>query len=296
MSTAAPLDLPGFGVILKTQRAATHELDFRDAITGFLAGNPYRLSRERDGDNTIFRVWVAGRPLPAWSLLLGDFLYNTRSALEHLAWELVLANNQVPDTTVTFPVFTDPQLFNELDRRGNPTRRSGLSAISKMSAAAQQIITDEQPYDRPDDALNVLHCLARDDRHRYLHLVGARLEGTGPGFSVRGTNDHMYVDPRPQEAYTLAAFVGKPILHGLDDGDIIEVRRSPRGDFDIDCYPSFFVSLPDGGPGEGLDVLDVVHAASARVAGLMERLWPHLGPSPHAEALRRLSLSEDDPE
>jgi hypothetical protein len=39
-----------------------------------------------------------------WSLIVGDYVSNARSSLDHLVWQLVLANGQTPDRNHSFPV------------------------------------------------------------------------------------------------------------------------------------------------------------------------------------------------
>ena len=43
-------------------------------------------------------------PIPVdLSLVIGDAVHNLRSALDHLAWQLVLANGQTPTTQTAYP-------------------------------------------------------------------------------------------------------------------------------------------------------------------------------------------------
>ena len=61
------------------------------------------------------QVWIyrgeMPNPLIEWSILIGEILYNLRSALDHLVWQLVLANGQTPGRHNEFLIAVDQQTW-----------------------------------------------------------------------------------------------------------------------------------------------------------------------------------------
>ena len=59
------------------------------------------------------QVWVYRGEVPtapiSWSVSFGEILYNLRSSLDHLVWQLVLANGQTPGRHNAFPITNDAQ-------------------------------------------------------------------------------------------------------------------------------------------------------------------------------------------
>ena len=51
-----------------------------------------------------------GRADVEWSLILGDLLHNLRSALDHLAWQLVVDGGGTPSQDTNFPVCCSTQV------------------------------------------------------------------------------------------------------------------------------------------------------------------------------------------
>ncbi len=124
-------------------------------------------------------------PLPwRWSLIVGDFLQNLRAALDHLIWQLVQVNGEVPDRGNAFPIFDKAlsgrsQVFWDRSVRG-------------LSAAALQIIESCQPHlggDRPH-TLRALRELSNEDKHRILiPAYSAIAEVDQPVFDIVGLRD-----------------------------------------------------------------------------------------------------------
>jgi hypothetical protein len=58
--------------------------------------------------------------------LIGEFLHNTRSSLDHLAWQLVLSNSGEPSLATCFPILqTAPTTQQE--RGATPSQCGGRS-------------------------------------------------------------------------------------------------------------------------------------------------------------------------
>ena len=96
---------------LKLSRAEKHLCDLDAAIRFFCESKPYRISVKPHpvAEIDYVRLFVESvTPVPAEiGLIIGDAVHNLRSALDHLAFQLVLANGKTPVTTTEFPI-SDP--------------------------------------------------------------------------------------------------------------------------------------------------------------------------------------------
>jgi hypothetical protein len=121
-------------------------------------------------------------------LLIGDCVYNYRSALDHLAYALAAAyTNPLPERlakTSAFPIFWKSKDYR---RKGTAGAASKMEGMSRRARGAIQRV---QPYHRrkypPLRFLWMLEELNRVDKHRFIHLTGAvAAEGAG---EVTGAN------------------------------------------------------------------------------------------------------------
>jgi hypothetical protein len=103
---------------------------------------------------------------PMLSVIVGDCLYNLRSALDHLVWLLVEANpSHKPTRKNMFPICGDPELFAKQIKRGR---------LDGVADAARTAIEGLQPYDGRDNPLKILDHLHNIDKHR---MVLPRFDG-----------------------------------------------------------------------------------------------------------------------
>ena len=129
------------GVWLKTIRAKEH-LDILDnEIQMFWNCKPLEYIPEDDHKRTekSFRIEVSKEPPLVWSVIVGDFAYNLRSALDHLVWQLALLNTNNPNQRTEFPIFKTPQQFEKLVGKKNnkisdiPADRNIISDIRTLT-------------------------------------------------------------------------------------------------------------------------------------------------------------------
>lgn len=103
-------------------------------------------------------------PLPLrLSVLLGELLHNLRSGLDHVAWQLVLANGGTPNKKTSFPVL--------VKRKNAP-----LQIVGGISTQAAALAGDLQPYNNAsgapeEDPLHVLSTLNNIDKHREFNIA-----------------------------------------------------------------------------------------------------------------------------
>jgi hypothetical protein len=177
---------------LKIDWAGYHLKLLNQVRRGWLDGPGYRIAVEKEPKTgyTVHRAEIS-EPLPPQLLLLvGDVVHNLRSALDHLALELAIANfrpDPVPgdiERDSEFPIFPymteagefgEERFFRTKRNSPEPAPGSGLSKLRGIDPDALRIIEGIQPYHRRiafwEDPLWVIHELDRIDKHRRLNVV-----------------------------------------------------------------------------------------------------------------------------
>ncbi len=163
--------MANYGFALKMDRAKYHFDTFTSEAERFLKLNNNASSIEVNLNqverSTKFRILV--KPPPELSIYIGDCLYNLRSALDHLIWELSKGKG---NTRTEFPIFREQSKFAELRRNGRPAPTSGLFKIECLPTTIQTEIERMQPYDRSDRVTYLplwwLHELSNMDKHQML--------------------------------------------------------------------------------------------------------------------------------
>ena len=119
----------------KIDRSKKHLDDLATARDRFFDPKPYVIESKRDPQTGLdnFNVTDVKAPPHEIGLIAGDISHNLRSALDHLAFQLVLANKQVPDKHTCFPIFDDAATYNA--NRARRVRGMAQSAIDAIDAA-----------------------------------------------------------------------------------------------------------------------------------------------------------------
>lgn len=155
------------GIRARIERANEHIQNLKSRLDSFRETNPYGVRSEDDSESgyRIYRVVVRNAIPSSIPILIGEILYQLRSSLDHLVWQLVEASGNAPIEKVTgFPIFDCASKFE----RGYPGKVQGMcsEAISKIRRL--------NPYKGGNDALWTLHELNNIDKHRFLLIVGCR--------------------------------------------------------------------------------------------------------------------------
>ena len=198
------------GVLLKLSRARTHQKMVEEEIRSFLndlRAQPSPLVTEVDPE-TGKKQWSIGRdlptPPPALSPMIGDVLYNFRSALDHLVWQLVLANGETPGRNNAFLICDDPKRFE----KAAPDRLRGVAQNAVDLIKSFQPCHTQHLYFGP--SLLRLENLGNVDKHRHFNLLTAATAG---GFWSRplplGAVDEVFIAEGPVKQGTVVASVPK---------------------------------------------------------------------------------------
>jgi hypothetical protein len=193
------------------------------------AQQQYRVVKEYDPKTTWhsfkIRADVPIVPPEIWGVVLGEIVYQLRSALDHTIWQLVLANHGTPDKGNQFPIFSKP-----------PRPGAFENYVRGIDGRAVKHIRRLQPYTRPNrtepELLEIIGALSNTDKHQTLHGVAVhadslvsidqiRFRGLGP----EGTT----IDPGPTFRWNYSK--GEPI----DGAEVFGVQiAAERADVDFE--------------------------------------------------------------
>jgi hypothetical protein len=126
-----------------------------------------------------FRIVGVGKIPEEFALLLGEKLYQLRSALDACIYQAaVYANggNSPPphEGRLEFPICPTKEEFNKQAARRLSTLPTAIqSAIEKLQPYNTPALPPEDMVTNLNRSLSILHDLARKDRHRKLHVVGS---------------------------------------------------------------------------------------------------------------------------
>lgn len=164
-------------------------------------------------------------PTHRLSLLIGEFLYELRAALDNCLYETaVVYSGQDPppgDGVLQFPIYDTPESWTR-----------NLYRLRHLSDEHRAMLERVQPYQAELQDLNclrILNRLARNDRHRTLHVVGsvlakgAMLVEAPPGSKVieQHKADRVVVS---QGATEIASFVIEPWTPGQQVDVLSEIE------------------------------------------------------------------------
>jgi hypothetical protein len=231
----------------KLIRAAIHIKAVEGAIAEYSATEPHETIGDANSE-TIARI--TKQPPISISILAGDALYQIRSALDHLAFELVQRNPAVSTIDSDWREHCEFPLRSRISKNhAPPLPQSQFSrCLPGIPATMFAFIEGLQPYNHNATAfhLRVLAELSNIDKHRYLNLVRARLShkqtfrtaSSSLYSSVQAVDDGAPIPPLPTfdtEGTTpvdversLCAFVtfGEPTIGGATTLPVEDVLQA----------------------------------------------------------------------
>lgn len=216
------------GIRAKVARALELLLDLDERLHEYLDADPFELQRQvqGDGETQVFVLKVTAPPPVDLSLLVGEVTHQLRSAVDHIAYGLVVAAGNTPTRRTGFPVCT--------------VRPPSLKVAGGVSDAALAAVDSVQPYQRHEPAahpLHILNTLWNVDKHRNLHVT-----------ALQSTSSQIFLGEPDGSALVGGQFRTEPVGH---DG-IIGVFRFPGGAIppqtEVTASGSSFIALADPGP------------------------------------------------
>jgi len=235
---------------LKVERAERQLEEVKSAMADYASRHPFRAVRARQPKDQrhiwLYRLEMTEEPDPMIPVIIGECLYDLRSALDHLAVAIAPGSNR---RSAAFPIEgTDPW---EKDAAGafvhdEGRRRSFTAKIKGMPDEVVKMIKEAQPYQRehPElETLGLLSSLQNADKHRQLVAIGsgildARSVVTAPvgvvqqrttGFRRNGEEvaKFGFAGPPPDEREVTVELKGTATI-ALKAGGIEEYFRMPQ--------------------------------------------------------------------
>ncbi len=176
---------PLHGFRLKLNRAQAYADVLNREIDAWFMRHPYEIFGQYEPgppERYVFRARFLEVPPSEWGLILGDFAHNARSALDHLAYQVVmLGNGGIHQDETQFPIVDVPWKWPAAARRR-------LNGASDRHVA---IIESLQPYHRQslhgwhtiweaiEDPLSILRRLSNVDKHIVLNATPATVRSIG---------------------------------------------------------------------------------------------------------------------
>jgi hypothetical protein len=144
---------------LKIIRAEEHLHALRDEIVRYMNTKPYECILQSDGKQRKPVVRAKSEPPQRLSAIVGDCIYNARTALDYLAWQLgLLTGPKDPKKArIYFPIFKGFDAFK---------KNWDESLVKHLPASTFTPLENVQPYHSGYDSLVQLHALSNEDKHR----------------------------------------------------------------------------------------------------------------------------------
>lgn len=226
------------GFLAKIGRAKEHLDALKSSIeSATVGGESYAVVKEANPEagEYVFRIRIHKQPpITEWSLVIGDCLHNTRSALDHLFWALLLKKNPggiaKEISAATFPITREWSTFN--GRKKNLEAWVGKPALAMLEGV--------QPYKSAGgwnkSPLMFLHDFDITDKHKLL-LPAVHILNSGE------------IQTQTVENRTVI-FDGSAILLALEDNAIIAnfKYRTPQDVVDVNYRVTLDVVF-EGQPG-----------------------------------------------
>ena len=201
----------------KIERARSELRLLKADIAAFCEERARLIVREEcdeESERWVYRGDAPKAPVQ-WSIRAGEFAYNLRSALDHLVWQMVEANEGGPGWRNQFPI----------QNKANPDRFE--EQIHGVSQSAKDYIESVQPYqqsgewyptatDRVCIGLSLLNELCIMDKHRHLAIANACW--TGEWIEVVSLTSFYPMPKLDQRAYLSPENADKVIGCELQNG------------------------------------------------------------------------------
>jgi hypothetical protein len=254
------------GPKLKLERAKSHIGDLEEAVKRFFDTDPYKIIVEDNpqAGRREHRVVKAQDPPACLSAISGDVIHNLRTSLDHLIWQLILANSRKPNENAAFPIWRSESKF----KSGRPGYAKGISK------QALDVLYALKPYKGGNDALWRLHHLDIVDKHRLLLTVASGYQN--PILDM-GVLANRLFDKPAEEAWG-------PMPLAINPAERIVVREgatlfgAPLGDKNYDDVKfSIAVALYESEVPEGEPLIKALHELASFVDETIDLFAPLIG-------------------
>jgi hypothetical protein len=205
----------------KLGRAREHLASLVSEQQEFLEARPFSVHGEflADSGTYVFKVDEVADPPLRCSIIIGDVLQNTRSALDHLVWQLVLLNDDTPGKQNQFPICSTEKQY----------RSAAKKQLRGVGKQAEELIDAFQPYRAGHDPdahpLARLRDLSNADKHKIVHTTFSWL---GDPELITTVTFESNIDAGPVHDQEL--LLGQPLVPGatIAHATISPIGPNPR--------------------------------------------------------------------
>lgn len=264
------MDVSLDGIELKLDRALVQFNALKSTIDILKTDKPYEFipyANPQTGE--IGSLIHIHKPVdPMWGILIGEYVHNLRSALDHIVWQLVILNTGAPPTTKTqFPIFKTEAGWNYQGR--------GEKFTHGASVGAKALVKTLQPFSTGEgntSPLWHLHEISNWDKHRTIaatHAVSHSISVKG----IAGEIDALFVagnGPIQNDAKIWAAWLTSTDVPFMDRFDKVNVE----GQITVQ------IAFKDPPAVAGQPVVQILAAIGSRVVRTINRLHEEIFQKP----------------
>ena len=222
----------------------------KDCLSDYFRKEPYRIVTGPDGKQNLE---ITEHPPVKLSIIVGEMLYQFRSALDHLFFDLVKRNNgtgSLPsgwERICQFPLIT--KLPDGYDSPPLPRDKFNCGVLDALTNEAFTFIEGVQPYYHGREAsrlLYLLNKLSNIDKHRHLNTTILTVGRTQTAVTREG-----YTSTALSPWLPSGAEIKTLLFHPFDVTEDVEVTDEFTGQVLFD--------EPEIGPPHTIPVHDVVY-------------------------------------
>jgi hypothetical protein len=268
---------------LKIERAKTHIFDLKTRLGAFFALHPYKVGAKRDPNTRcpIYYLTSVKDIPPEIGLIAGDAINNSRSALDHLAYQLYMVGpgGQAGGigSRIYFPIADDSAKY----KAESPRKVNGLSQ------AAIKAIDAIEPYKGgqtdKSDMLWRLEKMNNIDKHRLLVAVGSQFRSVDIGGDFQRDLEKLMAKGPPEIAARIVGPIPKidvflqpaDRMWPLKAGDELFID-APDADVDENRQFRFEVAFGESRVIEGEQIVETLQHMADLVDNLISSFKPLL--------------------
>lgn len=252
------------GVEIKLERAKAHAQELDTVFSRVFPTGTCETSVEvhDQGRRHVYRAVDPPPVDPKWGAIAGDAIHNLRTALDHLAHQLVFLTGGSPNTDTAFPIQERPARSRWRRRKLLPDINPGVT--DQMRGLLKSI----QPYERRDTfgrGLKALKDLDNIDKHRVLLSVATSSRRNST------TYDPGHPPPEPDITWTR-----KPLQHGKEIAILVYEVPLPEPDPNLvfHAQPTFGLGEPFAGEDIRAVIRDLLPEIVEEIIGKFRHLFP----------------------
>ena len=199
-------------------------IDINEMARRYSNSNPYEFVRIREPDHkeqVRYRLRITEQPDPVLALMVGDFVHNLRSALDHVIFACVprAKRSNATGFPIAYKDIFAEDANGEFVVKDDDARASFERQINGVDARTRALIIDAQPYHFGAEAhrqtLGIISRLDNADKHRALTAIGTGVKDLAADVTAgdntirlaRSLEPHAFVEDRTIVGWTLAGHI-----------------------------------------------------------------------------------------